>query len=134
MSKYVVRSGVMRSLCVFAPSRGENYLRGARVIVRTDRGLELGEVLCEATDEAVEGMADPRRGQIVRAATTDDHRELEQLREQERKEFDIVAGCVAKSGLSMKLVDVEHIFGGERIVVYYLSETRVDFRDLVKIL
>jgi cell fate regulator YaaT (PSP1 superfamily) len=32
----------------------------------------------------------------------------------------------------MKLVDLEHLFGGERVVVYYLSENRVDFRDLVK--
>jgi cell fate regulator YaaT (PSP1 superfamily) len=30
------------------------------------------------------------------------------------------------------LVDVEHVFGGERIVVYYLAENRIDFRDLVK--
>jgi hypothetical protein len=32
----------------------------------------------------------------------------------------------------MELVDVEHLFGGERVVVYYLAEDRVDFRDLVK--
>ena len=31
----------------------------------------------------------------------------------------------------MRLVDVEHVFGGERIVVYYLAEERVDFRELV---
>ena len=34
----------------------------------------------------------------------------------------------------MELVDVEHVFGGERIVVYYLAEERVDFRELVKTL
>ena len=34
----------------------------------------------------------------------------------------------------MQLVDVEHIFGGERIVVYYLAESRVDFRELVRLL
>ncbi len=32
----------------------------------------------------------------------------------------------------MQLVDVEHLFGGERVVFYYLAEDRVDFRDLVK--
>ena len=37
-------------------------------------------------------------------------------------------------GLKMQLVEVEHIFGGERIVVYYLAENRVDFRELVKAL
>src|SRR6266536_1897715 len=34
--------------------------------------------------------------------------------------------------LQMALVDVEHLFGGERIVFYFLSEKRVDFRELVK--
>ena len=32
----------------------------------------------------------------------------------------------------MELVDIEHVFGGERIVVFYLAEERVDFRELVK--
>ena len=34
----------------------------------------------------------------------------------------------------MRLVDVEHLYGGERIVVYYLADGRIDFRDLVKLL
>ena len=34
----------------------------------------------------------------------------------------------------MQLVDMEHIFGGERVVVYYLAESRVDFRELVRLL
>ncbi len=34
----------------------------------------------------------------------------------------------------MRLVDVEHLFGGERVVVFYLSENRVDFRELVRLL
>ena len=41
---------------------------------------------------------------------------------------------MARLGLPMQLVDVEHVFGGERLVIYYLSEERVDFRDLVKAL
>ena len=32
----------------------------------------------------------------------------------------------------MEVVDVEHLFGGERLVFYFLAEKRVDFRDLVK--
>ncbi len=34
----------------------------------------------------------------------------------------------------MQLVDVEHLFGGERVIFYYLAENRVDFRELVKVL
>ena len=45
MPKYVVRSGVMRALGVFSTSRDEIFPRGAEVVIRTDRGLETGEVL-----------------------------------------------------------------------------------------
>ncbi|HWC89897.1 MAG TPA: regulatory iron-sulfur-containing complex subunit RicT, partial [Pirellulales bacterium] len=41
---------------------------------------------------------------------------------------------IAEMQLPMQLVDVEHVFGGERIVIYYLAENRVDFRELVKLL
>ena len=39
---------------------------------------------------------------------------------------------IGELGLNMRLVDVEHVYGGERIIVYYLAEERVDFRKLVK--
>jgi hypothetical protein len=49
MPKYIVRHGVMRTLGVFNARAGDVLLRGHRVIIRTNRGLEHGEVLCEAT-------------------------------------------------------------------------------------
>ena len=134
MPKFVVRHGVTRALGVYTTSQGEMLRRGTRVIARTDRGLEAGEVLCEATDAAVAQLQDPRRGQITRVMTTDDERELQRLHERERHEFDVVEEKVRQLRLDMQLVDVEHLFGGERIVVFYLSENRVDFRELVKLL
>ena len=134
MSKYVVRYGVMRSLGVFAVTRGESYLRANRVIVRTPRGLEVGEVLCLATEEAVAGLKDPSQGQVLRLMSAQDELELRKLHAQQRAEFEACRLHVGRLGLEMQLVDLEHIFGGERIVVYYLAENRVDFRELVKVL
>ncbi|MBL8829671.1 MAG: hypothetical protein JNM18_22020, partial [Planctomycetaceae bacterium] len=134
MPKYVIRTGTTRSLGVFTTSQGEVLRRGTQVIGRTDRGLEVGEVLCEATDEVVAQMQDPRKGHVIRTVTPDDQRELSHLHAKEKEEFAVVEKKVAELGLPMQLVEVEHIFGGERIVVYYLSELRVDFRELVKIL
>ncbi|MBI2824105.1 MAG: signal peptidase [Planctomycetia bacterium] len=134
MQKYVVRCGVMRTLGVFTTSRGETFARGTRVIARTDRGLEAGEVLCEASDETAEKLQDPRRGQILRQMTAADENELSRMHAQERSEYEVCARAMVEMSLPMKLVDVEHVFGGERIVVYYLAENRVDFRGLVKTL
>lgn len=134
MPRYVVRYGVMRNLGVFTPRGRDTYLRGEQVVARTHRGLESGEVLCEATDEAVAQLTDPKSGQILRRLSEDDIRDVRKLCEQELREFEICQREIAKHNLDMQLVDVEHLYGGERVVVYYLAEDRVDFRDLVKIL
>lgn len=134
MPKYVVRHGVTRMLGVFSTNRGETYNRSARVIARTKRGLEAGEVLCEATEHAVANLKDPASGQIQRAMTHQDELELRKMHEQEQQEYKTVVAQIEKLGLDMKMVDLEHVFGGERVVVYYLSENRVDFRELVRVL
>ncbi len=104
------------------------------MILRTDRGLEAGQILCEALPEAVERLKDPAEGQILRAMTADDANELSRMHQQEKEEREVCLGCIEKLGLEMHLVDVEHLFGGERIVVYYLADGRVDFRELVRML
>jgi cell fate regulator YaaT (PSP1 superfamily) len=64
--------------------------------------------------------------------TSEDANELAHIRWNEQDEFEICQRHVQDLGLTMQLVDIEHLFGGERIVVYYLAEQRVDFRELVK--
>jgi cell fate regulator YaaT (PSP1 superfamily) len=132
MAKYVVRHGAMRTLGVFTPRGNEPYIRGDHVVVRTSRGLEGGEVLCEATPQAIEHLNDPDNGQLLRIMTAEDENELVRMREKQSHLYDVCERCIGGSGLDMRLVDVEQIFGGERVIVYYLSENRVDFRDLVK--
>jgi len=134
MPKFVVRFGAMRMLGVFTTSQGEMLRRDTRVIARTERGLEVGEVLCEGTDEAVAQLQDPRRGQIVRNMTAEDENELMRIRARQRELYGVCQRMVEQLKLPMELVDLEQIFGGERIVIYYLAENRVDFRELVKLL
>ncbi len=134
MAKYIVRFGVMRLLGVFSTSAEAGYRRGAKVIARTDRGLEAGEVLCEGSGAALECLKDASEGQVLREMTAEDTRELARIQEQARRELDLCQQYVEKLKLSMQLVDVEHIFGGERVVIYYLAESRVDFRELVRAL
>ena len=132
MPRYVVRYGVMRLLGVFGTRGQDRYLRSAKVIARTSRGLEAGEVLLEATDEIAQQMQDSPGGQILREMSAEDSNELTHLHAKERSEFEICRQHVERLSLQMQLVDIEHLFGGERIVIYYLSEDRVDFRELVK--
>ena len=133
MPKYVVRYGAMRHLGVFS-SKGATYTRGTQVIARTGRGMESGEVLCDATEDALAQLDSPQRGSILREQSEDDRREIFRLLDQQRQEFETCRRRITELGLDMRLVDVEHLYGGERVIVYYLAEERVDFRELVKLL
>jgi cell fate regulator YaaT (PSP1 superfamily) len=131
-AEYIVRHGAMRFLGRFDPGDTSGYRRGHEVLVRSDRGLEVGHVLCEANSRAVDMLSEPTRGQIVRLLTPADREQMSGLKERERAEFDTCARFIGQRNLQMELVDVEHLFGGERIVFYFLAEKRVDFRELVK--
>jgi cell fate regulator YaaT (PSP1 superfamily) len=130
-SSWIVRHGAMRFLGEFDPDSG-TYARGQEVVVRTERGLEVGQVLCPATPRALELITEPTRGRMVRVLTEQDRAERERLCQAEQCELETCARFVQQRRLQMELVDVEHLFGGERIVFYFLAEKRVDFRELVK--
>ncbi len=130
-SALIVRHGAMRFLGTFEAEEA-GYQRGDRVVVRTDRGQEVGGVLCEASPRAVEFLADPTRGVIVRRLTDEDRAALERLKLSERRALEVCRAFAASRRLQMEVVDVEHLFGGERIIFYFLAEKRVDFRELVK--
>jgi cell fate regulator YaaT (PSP1 superfamily) len=132
MANYIIRYGAMRLLGVFSSPADHAYRREAGVVVRSERGLEAGDVLCEATPGATAEMPSEPAGQILRPMSADDLIEQERIHKQEKEEFTICHRCIAELRLEMQLVDVEHIFGGERIIVYYLAEGRVDFRELVR--
>ncbi|HUR56056.1 MAG TPA: regulatory iron-sulfur-containing complex subunit RicT, partial [Gemmataceae bacterium] len=131
-TKYLVRYGAMRILGEFASAVGLAANRGDVAVIRTDRGLEAGDVLCPSTPAALAAIPEPGRGEFLRVATPDDHKKLASLADVKKKEFAAAARLVAHHKLAMQLVDIEHLFGGERVVFYFLAEQRVDFRELVK--
>jgi len=133
MANYVVRYGLMRLLGEFSARERQEHARGADVIVRSERGVEWGEVLCEATDKtrAYLGLTNAN-GRILRNATAEDGRTRDDQHRRELTFFEQGRATIAERTMPMQLVDVEQVFGGERVVFYYTSEARVDFRDLVK--
>lgn len=129
---YVIRYGQMRLLGEFEGLAGQDHPRGQRVILRTDRGTELGEVLCPSNERTAHFLENPTRGEILRPASPTDLETESRLADRQREGFAVCKEFVDRRHLQMELVDVEIVLGGERIVFYYLSEKRVDFRDLVK--
>jgi cell fate regulator YaaT (PSP1 superfamily) len=129
--KYIVRHGAMRLLGEFTADAA-TFDRGIRVVVRTERGQEVGDVLCPSTPMAIAHLPEPTQGDILRRMTDDDQRREELLRVNSKTQFEAGARLVAEHRLQMQLVDIEPLFGGERLIFYFLAEKRVDFRELVR--
>jgi cell fate regulator YaaT (PSP1 superfamily) len=132
VAAYIARHGTMRFLGQYESTGDAIFPRGQEVVLRTERGLELGEVLCEATQRALDLISEPTRGQIVRVLTDEDREHVDRLHQNELQQFHRCREFIKQRNLQMELVDVEHLFGGERIIFYFLAEKRVDFRELVK--
>ena len=122
MSRYVVRYGMMRNIGLMGVRGGDSYRRGMEVIVRSNRGLESGQVLCEATEESTQHLDHASGGQIVRQLNGDDADKVSRLEQSRQVKIETCQKHVDALNLDMKLVDVEPLFGGERLVVYYLAD------------
>ncbi|MCR5723254.1 MAG: stage 0 sporulation family protein [Lachnospiraceae bacterium] len=114
----------------FAP--GElDIKRDDHVIVETARGLEYGTVVlgvCEVEDDKII----PPLKDVIRVATkADDEREATNRRK-EKEALPICKEKIEKRNLPMKLINAEYTFDNNKILFYYFSDGRVDFRELVK--
>lgn len=130
--RYIVRMGGLRQLGLMSAKQKDEYSRGQQVVCRTQRGLEAAEILCRATERQIELMENYVTGHIHYELTEEDHRMQQMLVDRLPQTKKTVQIAIDRLNLEMKLVDVEFLFAGERVVVYYLSEDRVDFRQLIK--
>ena len=111
--------------------RGTQVRAGQGVIIETSRGIEYGECAKGNTMVEDEAVVAPLRP-LVRIATERDLETVSRNREKEKKAFQICQEKIAAHGLDMKLVEVEYNFEGNKILFFFTSEGRVDFRALVK--
>ncbi len=128
---FVVRYGKMRHAETFQTDV-EGLSQCAPCVVQSARGTELGIVICPAVQPG-EGEIRDFSGTIIRAATDEDlDRALRIVRDEEPQKRKFCEQKVRELELAMRVADVEHLLGGEKIIFYFLAEGRIDFRQLVK--
>ena len=101
------------------------------VIVDTARGLEFGEAAFGDKEVKESSLVLPLR-QVVRVATKDDIDRNAANKEKEEEAFTICQEKIAKHGLEMKLIEAQYSFDNSKLLFYFTSASRVDFRELVK--
>ena len=115
----------------FFDPAGINASVGDLVVVETARGIE-----CATVSEGVKKVDDIKivkpLKKVLRLADSIDRRKMEENRKKAADAFALCEKKVLEHKLDMKLVDVEYAFDGTKILFYFTSDGRVDFRDLVK--
>jgi cell fate regulator YaaT (PSP1 superfamily) len=149
--KYMLVSyGRMNTLGFFEHRETRISKINHRVVIKTDRGLELGylvgqltaykggqlrlseEQILEYFENSDIDFSPGKAGKFIRYATSADVSEERHLQKIAKEEMECCRHFVKEMNLPMKIIEVEHVFGGERIIFYFMSDGRVDFRELVK--
>jgi cell fate regulator YaaT (PSP1 superfamily) len=149
--KYMlVRYSRMNTLGLFEHRETRIPKVSTRVVIKTGKGLELGCLVGQLSsyragqlkfdsdqikkyfDDSNIDIAIEQAGKFVRYATPADISEERHLKKIAEEEMECCRRFIKELNLPMKIVDAEHIFGGERVIFYFMSDGRVDFRELVK--
>ncbi|MBO4898605.1 MAG: stage 0 sporulation family protein [Clostridia bacterium] len=111
---------------------GEFVLKtGDDVIVETAHGTQIGKTVIPNTEKKDDEIVAPLKT-VIRRATPKDLKQAEINKSKEADAFKICNEKIAKHGLDMKLISVKYSFDGSKILFYFTSSGRVDFRELVK--
>jgi cell fate regulator YaaT (PSP1 superfamily) len=101
------------------------------IIVETDRGLAVSWVAVEPWEAEPDKNAPELKG-VIRRANKDDLERAQRLKEQEVQARAACLDLIRESQLAMKLVEVEALFEGNKMIFFFTADSRVDFRKLVK--
>ena len=120
---HLVRVGLMGSVGKFVAADSCVYVRDSEVICRTDRGLEIGQVICDLPEaDSFDPESDSTDGAILRPTTPEDQLILDRLDRHRDKAFFACQKLLKENGFNNVLVDVEHLFDGESVFFYFLGK------------
>ena len=109
----------------------ENLKKGTKVVVETSRGKEIGFIATDVYEEVEEKLVLPLVG-ISRVATEKDLKRMDELMQKRPNVMEETEKLVKKYNLDMKVVDASFTLDGQKVIIDFVCEDRVDFRDLVK--
>lgn len=143
-----MRYGYLKHLGEFTYPEAMTPACGSKVVIQSNRGIETGELVCvqcptcgrHVSDEQIKIYKDNSgadsyllgNGRILREATIDDLVEEAKLRAKALSMKRMAQQFANRNGVALKMVDCEHLLGGDRIIFYFTADGRIDFRALVK--
>lgn len=130
LGRHFVRFGIPGYVGCFASVEGERLARGTRVILRTSRGVEAGEVLSAVDDSSDEA---PRSdGALLRRVTVEDDLLLVRIEKHRDEAFRACQQLIDQRGIQAALVDVEHLFDGQSLFFYFVGQTPPELEEITQ--
>ncbi len=132
--RYFVRLGKWGEIWLGESTESFDYARGTRVICRTGRGLELGEIVAPCDTGPVsesQNGANQQACRIVRCVTPEDALLEERLQRHKRAAVRECQAELRKRGLTVTLLDVEHLFDGRTLIFHFAGELTGEVHELV---
>jgi cell fate regulator YaaT (PSP1 superfamily) len=124
---HFVRVGALGHVGRFTSVDAVSYPRDAKVIVRTSRGLEAGEILGPAEDTALRGATD---GSILRGMTDADELLKSRLEKNRQQAIDACTARLSDRKINATLLDIEHLFDGRSLFFYFLGEVTPEIESI----
>jgi cell fate regulator YaaT (PSP1 superfamily) len=124
---HLVRVGLLGRIGRFVAANHRYFDRDTEVVVRTSRGLEVGEVICALEFEGGKAELD---GELLRQLGREDRAIAERIDRFRDKAFVACQSLLSERQLKATLVDVEHLFDGQSIWFYFLGEVSPDVEAL----
>lgn len=109
----------------------EGLKKDMRVVAESVRGKEIGVTTTDVCEEDENKLVLPLT-QVLRVATEKDEERMAELEKKREKVIYETSALVKKYNLDMKIVDVNFTLDGQKVIIDFVCEDRVDFRDMVK--
>jgi cell fate regulator YaaT (PSP1 superfamily) len=131
---YLVCYGAARSLGRFRTAVEMHCQRGDVVVVHTCRGVESGQVLCEATPGHAGLFPEEEAGQLLRLGQPEDEQKQAEAQAQAQVLFERASELTQELALPLFVLDTEVLLDGENGAIHYVSREPCDVRPLVSTL
>jgi cell fate regulator YaaT (PSP1 superfamily) len=127
-----IRFRPVTKIYYFDPNSVEPLPVNTRVIVETSRGIEMGTVVQPVREVSLDEIKGNKLKRVLRRATPVDLLQVERYKSQEKPALEKCNELVRKLAVPVRVIDADYNFDGSRLVFSFVSEQRVDLRDLVK--
>lgn len=132
MTTVLARYSTLKLLDHFRVPRDMNLRVNDMVVLKTKRGTELGQVKLAPGDHKLK----PDQiiaGEVLRKSSMEDSTKFREMRAEDfkpvKRKFKELA---TKHKLAMRYQNSERLLSGDKLIVYFTAEDRLDFRDFVK--